>query len=96
MKLCMSHYIHKSIPDAKFETDSSFNFGDNDVTKFPSKEGNKSSNSAIYPRKTGLTFKKMSFMSRIVLLDPKLTPMLILAIFKQRKIFLFENFQDTR
>ena len=26
-----------------------------DVTKFPSEEGNKSSNSAIYPRKTGLT-----------------------------------------
>ena len=28
MKLCMSHYIHKSIPDAKFQTDSLSNFRD--------------------------------------------------------------------
>ena len=41
---------------------------------FPSEEGNESSNSAIYPRKTGLTLKIWLFMSRIVLLDPKLTP----------------------
>ena len=58
MKLCMSNYSHKSIPDAKFEPDNSSSFGDTDVTKFPSEEGNKSSNSAIYPRKTCLTFKK--------------------------------------
>ena len=32
-----------------------------DVTKFPSEEGNKSSNSAIYRRTKGLTLKKMSF-----------------------------------
>ena len=51
----MSHYSHKSIPDAKFETDSSSRNG---VTKFPSEEGNESANSAIYPRKTGLTLKK--------------------------------------
>ena len=31
-------------------------------------------------------------MSRIVLLDPKLTPMSISAIFKQRKIFPFSKF----
>ena len=40
---------------------------------FPRKPGNESSNSAIYPRKRVLTFKKWIFMSRIVLLDPKLT-----------------------
>ena len=74
MKFGMSHYGHKSIPDAKFEYDSSSSVGD-DVTKFPSEEGNESSNSAIYPRKMGLTLKKWVFMSRIVLLDPKLTPM---------------------
>ena len=27
IKLCMGHYIYKSIPDAKFEVDSSFSFG---------------------------------------------------------------------
>ena len=32
------------------------------VTKFPSKEENDSSNPTIYPRKTGLTFKKCVFM----------------------------------
>ena len=34
LKLCMGHYIYKSILDAKFEIDSSFSFGDMDVTKF--------------------------------------------------------------
>ena len=28
MKLCMGHYIHKIIPDAKFEAGSSSSFGD--------------------------------------------------------------------
>ena len=53
----MSDYIHKSIPHAKFEADSSSSFGDIHVTKFPSEQGNESSKSASYPRKTGLTFK---------------------------------------
>ena len=47
------------------------------------------------PSKTGLTFKKWVFMSRTVLLDPKLTHMSISAIFKQRKIFHFQNFWDV-
>ena len=83
----MGHYIYKSISDAKFEVDSSFSFGD-----MMSKEGNESSDSTIYPRKTGLTLKKQVFMSRIVLLDPKLTPVSISTIFKQRKIFSFSKF----
>ena len=53
----MSHYIYKSIPDAKFEVDSSFSFGDMTSQSFSSKEGNESSDSTIYPRKTGLTLK---------------------------------------
>ena len=57
MKLCMSHYNHKSLPDAKVEADSSSSFGDMMVTKFPSEEGNESSNLAIYPQKTGFTLK---------------------------------------
>ena len=58
-----------------------------DVTKFPSQEGNESSNSDIYSRKMGLTLRKRVFMSKIVLFDPKLTPLSISAISKQRKIF---------
>ena len=81
----MGHYIYKSIPDAKFEVDSSFSFGDMTSQNFPQ-------NKTIYPRKTGLTLKKRVFMSRIVLLDPKLTPMSISTIFKQRKIFSFSKF----
>ena len=33
----MGHYIYKSIPDAKFEVDSSFNFGDMTSQNFPQK-----------------------------------------------------------
>ena len=35
----MYHYIHKSIPDAKFEVDSSFSFGDMTSQNFPRKKG---------------------------------------------------------
>ena len=55
------------------------------VTKFPSEKGNKPSDSAIYPRKMGLALTKLVFMTRIILLDPKLTPpppMSMSAIFK--------------
>ena len=43
--------------DAKFESGSSSSFGDMTSHNFSLKEGDKSSNSAIYPRKTGLTLK---------------------------------------
>ena len=35
----MCHYVHKSIPDAKFEVDSSFSFGDMTSQNFPRKKG---------------------------------------------------------
>ena len=35
----MSHYDHKSIPDAKFEADSSSSFGDMTSQNFPWKKG---------------------------------------------------------
>ena len=35
----MSHYGHKSIPDAKFESDSSSSFGDMKSQNFPRKKG---------------------------------------------------------
>ena len=60
------------------------------VTKFPSEEGNKSSNSAIYTRKMGLALKKLVFMSRSVLPDPKLTPP------PPPPNFNFSNFQKSR
>ena len=39
MKFGMSHYGHKSIPDAKFESDSSSSFGDMTSQNFPRKKG---------------------------------------------------------
>ena len=35
----MSHYGHKSIPDAKFESSSSSSFGDMTSQNFPLKRG---------------------------------------------------------
>ena len=35
----MGHYIYKSIPDAKFEVDSSFSFGDMTSQNVPQKKG---------------------------------------------------------
>ena len=58
MKLCIRNYNHKSMSGAKFESCSFSIFFRYDVTKFLSEEGNKSSNSAIYPWKMGLTFEK--------------------------------------
>ena len=70
MKLGMSHYGHKSIPDAKFESGSSSSFGDMTSQNFPR---NKGTNSAIYPRKTGLTLKK-SFYVQNPSFRPKIDP----------------------
>ena len=59
--------------------------------------GNKSLNSPIYPRKTGLTFKKMDFYVQNRSSRPKIDPppMSISAIFKQRKNFSFSKFLDV-
>ena len=92
MKLCMSHYIHKSIHDAKFEAHSSFSFGKYDATKFPSKEGNKSSNSAIYPRKTGLTLKKKSFYVQNRSSLPRIDPLVNFSNFQEEEILSFSKF----
>ena len=59
MKLCMSHYGHENIPDAKLSPVALLVF-EIYVTKFPSEKGNRSSNSAIYPPENGLSFKKIS------------------------------------
>ena len=95
MKFCASHYSHKSMPDAKFESGAFIFYSRYDVTKFLSEEGNDLSNSNS-PWKMGLNLKRKFLMSRIVLLDPKLTPppVSISVIFRHRKIFL--HFQNER
>ena len=85
MKVCTSHYSHKSILDANFECGSSSGFGDMTSQNFSLTKG------ASYQIRL-FTSGKRVFMFRIVLLDPKLTPMSLSAIFKQRKYFHFQNF----
>ena len=92
MKHCMSHYIHKTIPDANFKADSSSSFGDMTSQNFPREKRTSHQIRLFTPQKTGLTLKKWVFMSKIILLDPKLTSMSISAIFKQRKGFSFSKF----
>ena len=92
MTLDVSHYNHKSITDAKFECASFFYFWRYDVTNFPSEEGNESSNLAIYPLKLGLTFEKLVFISRIVLLYLKLTPHVNFSNFQAEENFSFCTF----
>ena len=92
----MGHYIYKSIPDAKFEANSSFSFGNMTSQNFPQKKGTTSSDLTVYPRKTGLTLKKRVFMSLIVLLDPKLTPHVNFNNFQaEEKFFIFKIFAGT-
>ena len=92
MKLCMSHYSHKRIPDAKFEADSSFGFGDMTPQNFPQKKGT-SHQIRLLPPEKGFNFKKKwilcpeSFFS---------TPPCQFQQFSSRgKIFHFQNFCDV-
>ena len=85
MKLCVSHYRHKS-------TCSFSIFGDIDVIKISLWKRERVIEFGYLPPENGFNLKKVSFMSRIDLLDQTLTPMSISAIFKQRKIFSFPKF----
>ena len=57
MKLGMSHYTPKGIPDAKFESGSSSSFGDMTSQNFPQKKEMSHQIWLFTPRKTGLTLK---------------------------------------
>ena len=98
MKLFMSYYSHKSIPDANFEADSSYSFGDMTSQNFPRNTGGKkSSNSAIYPRKTGLTLKKMSFYGQNHSSRPNIAPYVNFSNFKaEENFFIFKIFGTSR
>ena len=83
----MGHYIYKSIPDAKFEVDSSFSFGDMTSQNFPQKKGT-SHPIRLFTLGNGSNFKKTSFYVQNRSSRPKIDPpMSISTIFKQRKIF---------
>ena len=89
MRLGMSHYGHKSIPDAKFESSSSSSFGDMTSQNFPQKKGTSHQIQLFTPGKWVLLKKEMSFMSIIYLLDPKLIPHVNFSNFQGEEIFSF-------
>ena len=95
MKLCMSHYGHENIPDAKLSPVALLVFRYMSQN-FPRKKGASHEIRLFTPRKMYLALKILVFMSIIVFLDPKLTlpPMSISAISKWRKFFHFVNFWD--
>ena len=94
MKLYMRHYNHKSIPDGKFKAGSSPSFEDMMSQNFPRKKGTSHQIRLFTPEKR-VKLLKMSFMSRIVLLDPKLTPHVNFSSLQAREIFHFQNFGDV-
>ena len=51
IKLCMGHYIYKSIPGAKFEVNSSFSFGNMTSPNFPQMKGTSHPIRLFTPRK---------------------------------------------
>ena len=51
MNFGKSHYVHKSIPDAKFEAASSSSFGDVTSQRLPRKKGMSHQNRVFNPRK---------------------------------------------
>ena len=57
----MGHYTYKSIPDAKFEVDSSFSFGDMTSQNFPQKKGQVIRFDYL-PPENGFNFKKNEFL----------------------------------
>ena len=64
MKLGLSHYGHKSIPDAKFESGSSFSFGDMASQIFSGRREQVNKFGYLSP-KNGFNFSKMSFYVQI-------------------------------
>ena len=95
MKLCMSHYGHENIPDAKLSPVALPVF-EIYVTKFPLEKGASHQIQLFTPWKMGLAFKKIVFMSRIIFLDPKLTPPpnVNFSNFQVEEIFSFCKFWD--
>ena len=90
MKHGMSHYNHKSIPDAKFEAPS---FGDMTSRNSIGRRERVIKFGYLSPENR-FTFKKMNFYVQNRSSRPKIDPMPISANFKQKKIFHFQNFWD--
>ena len=74
MKLDMSHYGHKSIPDAKFESGRSSSSGDMTSQNFPQKKGTSHQIWLFTPAIYGFNLKKKSFYVQNRSSRPKIDP----------------------
>ena len=93
----MSHYIHKIIPHEKFEADSFSSIGYMTSQNLPQNKGTSHQIRLFTPGKRDLTFKKWVFMSRIVLLNPKLTPNVSFSSFQaEENFFVFKIFVTSQ
>ena len=93
MKLCMRHCIHKSIPDAKFQADSSSSFGDMTSQNFPRKKWGTSHRIRLFTPGNGFNFKQNEFLCPESFFSTQnWPPMSISSISKERKIFSFSKF----
>ena len=88
----MGHYIYKSIPDAKFEVDSSFSFGDMTSQNVPQKKGTSHPIQLFTPRKTDLTLKKTSFYVQNRPSRHKIDPHVNFNNFQEEENFSFSKF----
>ena len=87
MKLGVSHYNHKSILDAKFESGGSFSFGDRTSRNFPQRKGTTHQIHLFTPEKRGLTFKQMSFYVQNGCSRSKIDPHVNFGNFKAEEHF---------
>ena len=92
----MGHYIYKSIPDAKFEVDSSFSFGDMTSHNFL-KRREQVIRFDYLPPENGFDFKKTSFYVQNRSSRPKIDPppCQFQQFSSRGKFFHFQNFWDV-
>ena len=93
----MNHYIHNSIPDAKFEADSFLSFSRYDVTKVLSKRRERVIKFGYLSPETSLALKKMSFYVQNSSSRPKIDPRLNFSNFQaEENFFIFQIFGTSR
>ena len=91
----MGHYIYKSIPDTKFEVDSSFSFGDMTSQNFPQRR-EQVIRFDYLPPENGFNFYKTSFYVQNRSSRPKIDPPCQFQQFSSSgKFFHFQNFWDV-
>ena len=91
----MSHYTHKSIPDAKFASGSSSSFGDMTSQNFPWKK-ERVIKFGYLPPENGFNFKNMTFYVQNRSSRPKIDPRVNFSNFQaEENSFHFQNFWDV-